>query len=188
MSQINYPINNEENSAVSHEQTSADASPLAGLGINAPLFVAQLINFAIVALVIWFLILKPLTKKMTERQKMIDESIDNARKIQDNLSKSEKDYQTRIDKAKAEGNKMVEAAVAEAESAAEAAKETARKDIEKLVNQARKNLQEEKDAMKEEIKKESANFLISAMEKILEEKMDSAKDKKMIENILRDIK
>jgi F-type H+-transporting ATPase subunit b len=184
MSQINYPVENLSN----EQTTSANTSPLAGLGINAPLFFSQLINFAIVAAVIWFLILKPLTKKMSERQKMIDESIDNAKKIQDNLSKSEKDYQTRIDKAKVEANKIMEKAVAEAEEAAEATKEAAKKDIEKLVNQARKNLQEEKNSIKDEIKKESANFVILALERILEEKIDSAKDKKIIENVLRDLK
>ncbi|MEK9158891.1 MAG: ATP synthase F0 subunit B, partial [Patescibacteria group bacterium] len=51
---------------------------LASLGINLPLFIFQLINFAIVAVILWFLILKPLTKKLAERQKMIDDSISNA--------------------------------------------------------------------------------------------------------------
>jgi len=164
------------------------ASPLAGLGINTSLFVAQLINFALVALVLWFLILKPLTKKMAERQKMIDDSIDNAKKIQDNLNKSEKDYQTKVDQAKVEANKIMDKAVTNAQTAAEETKENAKKEIETLVIQARKSIVNEKETMKAEIKEETANFVILALEKILVEKMDSTKDKKMIEEVLEKLK
>ena len=65
-------------------------SPLASLGINPTLFVFQLINFAIVATIIWYLILKPLTKKMTERAKLIDESLDNAKKFRKIYKKANK--------------------------------------------------------------------------------------------------
>ncbi|EKD43374.1 MAG: hypothetical protein ACD_72C00308G0002 [uncultured bacterium] len=171
------------------ETTEAGSeSALAGLGINGTLFAAQFINFALVAMVLWFLILKPLTKKMTERQKMIDDSIDNAKKIGDNLAKSEKEYQTRIDQAKVDANKLMEKSVTAAETAAEEAKTTAKKEIETLVVQARKSIKNEKDTMKTEIKEETANFIIMALEKILSEKMDSAKDKKMIEEILTKLK
>jgi len=43
----------------------------ASLGLNTQLFVFQLINFVIVAIILWFLILKPLIKKMEERKKII---------------------------------------------------------------------------------------------------------------------
>ena len=168
--------------------TAASDSPLAGLGINGTLFVAQLINFALVAMVLWFLILKPLTKKMTERQKMIDDSIDNAKKIGDNLAKSEKEYQTRIDQAKVEANKLMEKAVTAAETATEEAKTVAKKEIETLVVTARKTIKNEQEVLKAELKEETANFVIMALEKILSEKMDGPKDKKMIEEVLKKLK
>src|SRR3989338_2394852 len=91
-------------------ETVVSASPLAPLGITLDRFVPQLINFIIVLAVVWFLILKQLTKKMTERQKLIDESLENAQKIEEKLSKADRDYQARIDGAKVESNKMLEKA------------------------------------------------------------------------------
>lgn len=171
------------------ETTPADSSnPLAGLGINGTLFVAQLINFALVAVILWFLILKPLTKKMAERQKMIDDSIDNAKKIQENLNKSEKEYQNRIDQAKVDANKIMEKTTLAATAATEEAKATARKEIELLVLQARKSIVNEKDMMSAELKAETANFIILALEKIIGEKFDAAKDKAFIEDILKKLK
>ena len=81
-----------ENNLITHESTTEipqDAGVLASLGINGQLFVFQLINFAIVVLVLWFLILKPLSKKLEERKKLIDDSLDKAKEIETNLGMSE---------------------------------------------------------------------------------------------------
>ena len=56
-----------EETTTNTTEPAGDGGVAASLGINGTLFVFQLINFAIVASIIWFLILKPLTKKMTER-------------------------------------------------------------------------------------------------------------------------
>lgn len=178
--------------SVSEETTqvteNASDSPLAGLGINGTLFVAQLINFTLVALILWFLILKPLTKKMSERQKMIDDSINNAKKIQENLNKSEKEYQTRIDQAKVESNKILEKAATESEVMVEEAKTNAKTEIERLVSQARDSIKAEKETMQTQLKVETANFIVLALEKILGEKVTDHSDKKLIDEVLKKLK
>lgn len=167
---------------------SADAGVLASLGINGTLFVFQLINFAIVVVVLWFLILKPLTKKMSERQKMIDDSIDNAKKIETNLGMSEKKYQEKIDQAKVDANKFIEKAQQEAMLVAEAMKEKTRKEIEQLVDAARKNIKTERDESINELKAQAADLIISAAEKILSAKIDVDKDDKIIEEAVKSLK
>lgn len=164
---------------------SAQEGVLASLGINGSLFIFQLINFAIVAVVLWFLILKPLTKKMAERQRVIDDSLNNAKKVQDNLARSEKDYQSKIDMAKVEANRILAKANSETEIVANEMKMKAKKEIEMLVEQARRNIRIEKDEMVSQLKDETAGMVVMAVEKILGEKMDEKKDKKMIEEAMK---
>lgn len=178
----------EETTQTTEEGGATAGGPLADLGINGTLLVAQFINFALVGAIVWFLILKPLTSKMAERQKMIDDSIDNAKKIQDNLNKSEKEYQTRIDQSKVDANKIMEKTTLAAAAATEEAKVLARKEIEQLVLQARKSIVNEKEVMSAELKAETANFIILALEKVIGEKFDNAKDKAFIEDILKKLK
>lgn len=168
--------------------TTANERVLATLGINSTLFVFQLINFAIVVAVLWFLILKPLTKKMSERQKMIENSIDNAKKIETNLGMSERKYRERIDQAKVDANKFMEKSHQESVLAAEAMKEKTKKEIEQLVEQARKNIKTEKDESINELKQQAADLIISAAEKILSAKMDADKDNKIIEEAIKSLK
>jgi F-type H+-transporting ATPase subunit b len=174
-----------EGAHVAVEGGAASASPLASLGINPTLFVFQLINFAVVAAIIWFLILKPLTKKMTERQKMIDESLDNAKKIQDNLQKSEQKYQERIDNAKVEAGKVIEKAGKDAEQLSIDMKAKAKSEIESLVEQAKRNIRSERDEMVADVKKASAELIVAALEKILSEKIDDKKDKQLVEEMIK---
>ncbi len=167
---------------------SAQEGLLTSLGINGTLFIFQLVNFAIVATIIWFLILKPLTKKMTERQKMIDDSIDNSKKIQETLQHSEQKYQERIDQAKVEYNKILEKATVDAVATTDAMKVKAKQEIEMLVDQAKRNIKIEKEEMVSALKNETAGFIVMALEKILGEKVDSKKDKEMIEEMIKKLK
>lgn len=161
---------------------------LGSLGINGTLFVFQLINFAIVVAVLWFMILKPLTKKMSERQKMIDDSIDNAKKIETNLGMSERKYQEKIDQAKVDANKFIAKSQEESALAAEAMKEKTRKEIELLVEAARKNIKTERDESINELKLQAAELIVSAAEKILSAKIDVEKDNKIIEEAVKSMK
>lgn len=166
----------------------ADTGVLASLGINGTLFVFQLVNFAIVMAVLWFLILKPLTKKMAERQKMINDSVDNVKKIESNLGMSERKYQEKIDQAKVDANKLIEKAQQEAVQVAETMKEKTKKDIEQLVEAARKNIKTERDESINELKQSAAELIIAAAEKILSAKIDVDKDDKAIEEAVKNLK
>lgn len=167
---------------------TTDTGVLSSLGINGTLFVFQLVNFAIVVAVLWFMILKPLTKKMAERQKMISDSVDNVKKIEANLGMSERKYQEKIDQAKVDANRLVEKAQQEAVAVAEAMKEKTKKDIEQLVETARKNIKTERDESINELKEQAAELIISAAEKILSAKIDVDKDDKVIEEAVKNLK
>lgn len=175
-------------SEVETHGSNTDESVLASLGLNGQLFAFQLLNFAIVTAIIWFLILKPLTKKMEERKKLIDESIKNARQVDTKLQMSELKCQEKIDEAKAEANKILEKASKDADVLRTTLQDNARAEIEGLVNQAKDNIIKEKEMMIQEIKEETVNLVMLSVEKIIEEKMDSNKDKAMIEDSLKGLK
>ncbi|OIO19569.1 MAG: ATP synthase F0 subunit B [Candidatus Magasanikbacteria bacterium CG_4_10_14_0_8_um_filter_32_14] len=181
MAEIN--VLNTQNQAIINEESLP-----ASLGLNTQLFVFQLVNFIIVAIILWFLILKPLTKKLEERKKMIDESIDNAKEIETNLALGEKEYQDKLKEAKGEANKVIEKAHSEGKQLGEDMKNKAKTDVEAIVTQAKKSIQTEKVQMMEEIRQESATLIVSVLEKILNEKMDGKIDKKIIEDSLKELK
>jgi F-type H+-transporting ATPase subunit b len=161
---------------------------VASLGINAQLFVFQLLNFAIVAAILWFLILKPLTKKLEDRKKIINDSLDKAQEVETNLTMSQQKFQEKIDEAKVEANKIIEKAYADSEKLSEEMKNKAKKEIELLVDQAKRNIQIEKEETIQGLKNETVNLIIAVVEKVLNEKITDKKDRELIEDSLKNIK
>lgn len=178
----------QEAAPETHTEVATDQGLLASLGISGVKFAEQLFNFVLVAVVIWFLILKPLTKKMAERQKLIDDSIANAKKVQDNLIMSEQKYQEKIDMAKVEANKILEKATTEAALVGSQMKVKAKEEIEMLVESAKKNIRIEKEDMVQNLKKETASLVVLAVEKILQEKMTDKKDTQLITEMVAKMK
>ncbi len=161
---------------------------VASLGINAQLFVFHLLNFAIVAAILWFLILKPLTKKLEDRKKIINDSLDKAQEVETNLTMSQQKFQEKIDEAKVEANKIIEKAYADSEKLSEEMKNKAKKEIELLVDQAKRNIQIEKEETIQGLKNETVNLIIAVVEKVLNEKITDKKDRELIEDSLKNIK
>ncbi len=170
---------------ISHMSAPADESVTASLGINAQLFAFQLVNFAIVLGIVWFLILKPLTKKMEERKQLIDESLDKAKEIETNHLMSQQKYQEKIDEAKIEANAIVAASHESAEKLAESLRGKAKQEIELLIEQAKKNIERERADMREEIKKETADMIVLTLQKVLGETLSKEIDTKYIQSLIK---
>lgn len=170
------------------DAAGAETGILSSLGIDLSLFVFQLINFAVVALILWFLILKPLTKKMAERQKMIDKSIDQTKAIEKNLAQSEEQFQAKILQAKKEANKIIALSREEAVKTTQVVKDQAQQEIEKVKDQAQKQILKEKEIARQEIRNEAANLIAAAAEKFLAAKIDISNDDNLITQTISDLK
>lgn len=185
------PITGDEvtEAVTAHEATpAAEEGLLASLGLNGQQFVSQLFNFAVVIAIVWFLILRPLTKKLDERRKIIDESLDKAKEVETNLLMSEQKFNEKIEEAKNESNALIQKAHDEAEKMGNDMKEKTKKELADLIEKAKKSVANEKEEMKAEIKKETAELVVLVVEKLLSQKLDGKADEKFIQDILKSVK
>lgn len=167
----------------------AQTGGVAGLlGINWKLFVAQLINFAIVLFVLWKWVFGPLGKKLQERTEKIEKSLNQSKEIEEKLRNAEDTRLQEIEKARKDANDIVLKAQKAAEQTKEGILAEAKKSAEGLIEQARKQIESEKNRLMTEIKEETANMVVMATEKIIREKLDPKKDEHLIKESLKDIK
>ncbi|MDP2587138.1 MAG: F0F1 ATP synthase subunit B [Candidatus Komeilibacteria bacterium] len=155
--------------------------------IDWKLLIAQLVNFGIVLLVIWKFALKPLNKVMDKRGKEIAKSLEDARAIEANLAKSEKEREERILAAKKEAQEIIETSRNQGKQQGQEIIESAKREVQTVIAAAKEQIANEKDRMIKEIKTEVSQLVVLTTKKVLTEVLDENLDSKMIENSLKKI-
>jgi F-type H+-transporting ATPase subunit b len=153
--------------------------------VDVTLLIAQAINFAIVFAVLYFFVLKPLTKIMNDRTKKIEKSLEDAKKIDDKLVKTEEDYKQAMAEARIEASGLIEKANQYAEKKKQEAVEKARAEIGQVINDEKAQILQEKARILKEIRAEVADLVSLSVAKVLEEKVDSKTDKEIIKKALK---
>lgn len=153
--------------------------------LDVKLLIAQIINFAIVFAILYFFALKPLMRVMQDRTKKIEKSVDNAKKIEERLASSEEDYNKKMALAKKEANIIINKAGEQAEVKKKEIIIKAKEEVGQIINKQKVEMQAEKAKTLKEIKSEVADLVVASVEKVLEKKVDSKEDKKLIEKIVK---
>jgi len=152
--------------------------------VDAGLFIAQIINFAIVFSVLYFFVFKPLVKIMAERSVKIDKSLKEADEIEKRLSLTASEQDAIIAAAKRQAGLIVEAADKRGEERRNELVVKAKEEIGEVINNEKAKLAREKAETLKEIKKEVADLVILTVEKILNEKMTGDQDHKLIKKMV----
>jgi len=153
--------------------------------IDLNLFIAQLVNFAIVFSVLYFFAFKPLVKVMGERTEKIDKSLKDADEIEKRLSLAEKEQTEIINAAKKQANLIIEEADKRGEVRREEMLVRAKEEIGDLMNAQRATIDRDKAETLKQIKAEIAELVVMTVEKVLNEKMDSTKDQQIIKDLVK---
>ncbi|MBI2990166.1 MAG: F0F1 ATP synthase subunit B [Candidatus Magasanikbacteria bacterium] len=163
-----------------------EPSGIAGsLGLDLKLFIAQLINFAIVLFILWKFVFKPVASKLSERTEKIEKALKNA----DLMSKEKESFGVWKKQEMVETKKQAAEIIAVARVEAEGAKEQAlfdtKEEQKKLVAQAKVLIEKEKDKALREAKSEIGEMVILATEKLLGQKCDEKADRKLVSELVK---
>jgi F-type H+-transporting ATPase subunit b len=153
--------------------------------IDFKLFIAQVINFAIVFAVLYWFAFKPLAKVMSARSEKIAKSLDDAKKVEEKLAQTKSEFSKAMAEAKKQANLILEKAGREADARRAEMVARAKEEIGQIINQEKEKMRAEKARTFKEIKKEVADLVIAAVEKVLGEKVDQEKDGKIIKRIIK---
>lgn len=137
--------------------------------IDIKLIIAQLINFGITLVLVYFVLGKPLIKMMNKRENYIKEGVDNAKNATELIKKTGDEYNATILNAKNEANEIFKEAKHQAENKKQEMLEDAKKEVSQIIANGQKSLETEKQKIIEEAKKEIIDLTINATNKILAE-------------------
>jgi len=143
-------------------------------GFDIKLFIAQIANFLVLALLFKKFLYKPILTTLKKRETTIKKGLDDAASAQKALENAESEKDEILKKASREAEKIIDEARKVAEEARDAILEDARTESSKVMTSMKEQIKLEK----EEFMKESKSIALSLSQKILEESIKGLFDKK----------
>lgn len=152
--------------------------------LDIKLFLAQLVNFTIVFLVLYFFALKPLIKIMQERAEKIEKGLSDAREAQKKLIEMEQKEKAVLQNTRLEAQKIIGQAQEVASKNKEEIIFESKNHAQKILAEAQKKIEKEKEKLFQEVKSELGALVVLATEKMLAEKIDKEKDQQLIKKAI----
>jgi len=159
---------------------------LAGLGINLPTLLAQVINFIILFGLLYLVAYRPLMRMFDERSRKIKQSMEQTEYIKEQAAHAEQETKKRIEAASKEGQEVIARAIRTGEELRQQAQQEARQEGEALIARARTEIQRERDDAIGELRKEFADLTIMAAEKVIERSLDKEAHRQLIDKVLEE--
>ena len=156
------------------------------IGISVPGLVAQLINFGILLLLLYFVLYKPVLRIFNERSNRIKESMDQAEEIKQKMAQTEEQVRQQLETARKEGQNILAQAGQMGEQVKEGARQGARQEAEAIIARARLEIDRERDEAIEELRRQFVDLAIVAAEKVIAETLDKEKHRRLIDEILEE--
>lgn len=160
---------------------------LASLGLNVELFVAQLLNFSILLLVLWRFAYKPLLKIMDERTEKIEAGLKNAEEAKALRKRASSEHAHVLAEARGEVQEILEKAREEARAVHERSMAETHTEIEKQIESARERFELERQTMMKSMKKDVVHLVVQVSEQVIGEHINEDIDEAYIQRVIKSI-
>jgi len=147
----------------------------------------HIVGFVIALFILKKYAWKPLLGMIDERREKIQDDFDKA---SDELKKAEElraNYEQRMKEAEVDARAKIQEAIRDGQNVAVEIKETARGEARELIERAKEELSRDVDKAKIQLKLDIVRMTLSATEKMINEKLDEAKHRQMIEGFINEV-
>jgi F-type H+-transporting ATPase subunit b len=162
-------------------------NPLAKLGFNGPVFIAQLVNFGLLLVLLRLFAYKPIMTMLDTRANKIKESLEAGDRAKQEAVSAEKEIAKKIEEASASGQQIVGQAVKTAEEVKRRASQDAKKEADAIIAKAQVEIQREKQESMTELRKEVADLAVLVAGKAIGTSLDKETQRKLIDNTLKEV-
>jgi len=166
--------------AQASEVAAESAGGISSIGIDARSLILQIINFAILLLVLKKFAYKPIMDILDARRNKIEEGLKNAKESEIAKVNMQKEKDMVIKEAHSKAQTIIEQSKKQAQDIIVTAEIKSRERDEQLFNAANARIAQETELVKKSLLSEATNFVAAAAEKILNKKLDTASDMKII--------
>lgn len=143
-------------------------------GITVPGVLAQIVNFTVVAAILWYFAFKPVMASIQERQEKIQAGLKYAEDMKAQLAAAQQESATLIKNAQLEANRIIEEARRTSKEVADKAQKEATERGNALITKAQQAIELEQKKMLADARTEIARLVVTTTERVLAKRLSDA--------------
>jgi F-type H+-transporting ATPase subunit b len=159
-------------------------TPFSPFSINTGLIFWTLIIFGILLALLWRLGWPVILKSIEERERKIQQQLDDAAKARDEAARLLEEHKRTIANARNEAQEILAKAKAMSQKEREALVAKGHEEQEALLARARREIEAEKDKAIQALRKEAVDLSIAAASKLLETNLDTDTNRRLVMDYL----
>ena len=156
------------------------------LGINLGLLVSQLVNFTLLAVLLYFVAYKPILRMLDERSARIKKGLEDAELASKRAAEIEQEFEQQMVEARKEGQEIIAQATQMSEKTRQEILEKAREEARAQIEKAREEIGRERDLAMAELRQQVADLSLTISERVIGEALDERGQRRLIAEFLED--
>jgi len=157
---------------------------LEALGINLGYLISQIVNFTLLAVLLYFVAYKPILRMLDERSARIKQGLEDAEEASRRAAEMEQEFEQRLAEARKEGQEIIAQATQMSEKARQEILETARQEAREQVEKAKEEIARERELAMSELRQQVADLSLSISEKVIGEALDQQRQRDLVARFL----
>jgi F-type H+-transporting ATPase subunit b len=157
------------------------------LGINIGLLASQLVNFILLALLLYLVLYKPVLRMLNERKERIARSMADVDAARDAAAKAQLEYDRKVAEAQRKAQEIIAAAAQTGEKAKADIVADAHREADRIKQDAIADAEQQKVRALAEVQSQIAGLSMMATERVLGQAMDEKTQRQLISSFLADL-
>lgn len=157
------------------------------LGINLGALIWYTINFLILLFLLQRFLYRPVLTALTNRQSRIQESIENAEQVKQQLTRAQTDYDAQLTRARQESASIVAQANDRAKAQADQVIAQARAEAERIVLEGRQQVQQEREQILRGLQGQLATLVTQTASTVIGQELQGNKHERLIQESIQSL-
>ena len=154
------------------------------LGINLGYIISQIVNFTLLAVLLYLVAYKPVLRMLDERSARIKKGLEDAELASKRAAEMEQEFEHRMTEARREGQEIIAQATQMSEKARQDILEKAREEAKAQVEKAKEEISRERDVAMAELRQQVADLSLTISEKVIGQVLDEKSQRRLIAEFL----
>ena len=154
------------------------------LGVNLGYLVSQIVNFTLLALLLYFVAYKPILRMLDQRSARIQEGLDKAAEAEKRAAEMEQEFQKQLAAARKEGQEIIAQATQVSEKTRQEILAKAHEDARGMIDKAKEEIDRERDQAMSDLRRDVGELSVSIAQKIIGRTLDEPGQRQLIAEFL----